>query len=214
DKKADTYHFCQYDFSIETNYQSIKLEKYEIFKIKQHKITKPIELTAKMIPQADDIHKIVRFVQEVSKGKNNSKLIADALKFTPRQSSYYRQAAEILQLISLENTKYVLTERGKDLVRASSKEIPKLIYNQIISIPIIEELIIVIKTNKDNQIIYDELIPFIKKKTNLADTTVKRRLRTLFSWFKWIEENIGTFIVSKNKISLKTGHHTTLKDYS
>lgn len=70
------------------------------------------------MPQADDVNKIILFPFMVSEGYDTAKKMVDAFSFDIRQSSYYRQAAQILGLIKMEKSQYKITTRSKfDTVR-------------------------------------------------------------------------------------------------
>ena len=214
DKTDDTFHFCQYDFANEFDYNSIYLERYKKYRIKQFEIEDPKEITIRMIPQADDIEKIITLIKEVSEGFDDSQQIAERLNFTVRQSSYYRQATEILQFVSIDkNNKYNLTEKGLELIRSEDKTVNELVNKQIINIPIINKIVKKLFSRKDKAILFDEIVSFIIEETGLSETTARRRTQTLFSWFRWIEEKIGIFIITKKKLTLKTEEIKTLEDF-
>jgi hypothetical protein len=74
-----------------------------------------------VIPQANDLDKIIEFVFRVSEGINNYQAIANHFAFDHRQSSYYREATEALGLITVQDGIYELTEVGKQFVRLNTE---------------------------------------------------------------------------------------------
>lgn len=96
------YHLWEYEFKPESSFESIKLiqcKRYEvrltdIVSVKEYQNVKPIIKLD--IPQADDVNKIIQFPFRVFEGYDTSEKMVDAFGFVRRQSSYYRQAAEIL----------------------------------------------------------------------------------------------------------------------
>jgi len=211
EEETDTYHFCQYNFEVEEDYHSIYLEKYRIYKIKQHEVEEVKELSDRMIPQADNLQKVIRLVREVSDGHNNAKRIAERLNFTTRQSSYYRQAAEILQLVTLTTNKiYNLTENGLRLIRANEKEITEILTEQITSIPIVEKILRKTFQQPGNELNIEDIVTLIINQTGLSEATARRRTRTLCKWFKWIEVKVGGIEVKDKSIILNDSERITL----
>jgi hypothetical protein len=75
------------------------------------------------IPQTDDVNKIIQFPLRVFEGYDTSKRMIDAFGFVIRQSSYYRQAAEILGLIIPgDNHRYKLTPKGEQYLRLPAEK--------------------------------------------------------------------------------------------
>ena len=214
EESNDTYHFCQYDFKDEMNYHSIELEKYKIYKIKQLELEKAKDLSIQMIPQADDMNKVIKLVQEVSKDFNNSAQISEQLKFTIRQSSYYRQAAEILQLVHLDKeNRYHLTERGLELLKLPEEQQNELIQEQLLSVPIVKKIVSLLMSKKERSITFEELVPFVIESTGLSENTARRRVKTLRSWFSWLDTKVGTFETTKDHLKLRTDKIKKLTDF-
>jgi len=214
EESSDTYHLCQYDFKDEMNYHSIELERYKIYKIKQLELEKAKDLSISMIPQADDMNKVIKLVQEVAEGYNDSIQISERLEFTRRQSSYYRQAAEILQLINLDKeNKYHLTEKGLQVLKSSEEKQGELIQEQLISVPIVKKIISQLVSRKEKKVTFEELVPFVINSTGLSENTARRRIKTLRSWFGWLANRIGTFESTKDYLRLRTEKVKKITDF-
>lgn len=101
------YIFWEYEFKSPNDFNSISFvnaERYQIrvtetLSIKGFQSVSPVR-NAVNIPQADDVNKILQFPLMVFDGYDSSEKMKDAFGFVQRQSSYYRQAAEVLGLIS------------------------------------------------------------------------------------------------------------------
>jgi hypothetical protein len=95
----------------------IQCKQYQIkvsnvISVKNYQNISPIENKIN-IPQADDVNKIIQFPLRVFEGYDTSQKMIDAFGFVKRQSSYYRQAAEILGLVEQDKNRYKLTDRGE-----------------------------------------------------------------------------------------------------
>ena len=195
----------EYDFENPFDYGSIYLVKNGCYKIKvipykaEDFIKKEPDLTSK-IPQADSFEKVLLFPIYVSMGYRNSRLIAGKFGFTVRQSSYYRQAAEMLGLVELKGKTYYLTELGEEYVRKSPKERIKMAAGLLLRHPIMREVFIRIISKPDKPVTREEVMNIIRSKSRLTKTTIPRRTQTVFKWFEWLQRNMGLVTVTRNKI--------------
>ncbi|MBV6467265.1 MAG: hypothetical protein PGMFKBFP_02612 [Anaerolineales bacterium] len=86
-----------------------------------------------IVPQADDLNKILEILTLINSGQNTVTEIADHFAFDVRQSSYYGEAAEFLGLVTRNRGVFELTERGFQFVStAPSRQqfyIAKLVIN-------------------------------------------------------------------------------------
>jgi hypothetical protein len=69
------------------------------------------------VPQADSFWRVAEIPLLVEQGINTSGKMAAYYQFDPRQSSYYRQAAEFLGLVSQDKRSHVyqLTDLGMNM---------------------------------------------------------------------------------------------------
>jgi len=97
------YLFWEYIFDAFDEFNSIKLIKSKKYRVK---LSNPISIKSYQkiqpnykklnIPQADDVNKIIEFPLRVFEGYDTSEKMINVFGFVKRQSSYYRQASELL----------------------------------------------------------------------------------------------------------------------
>jgi hypothetical protein len=144
------------------------------------------------IPQADNVNKIIEFSIRVLEGYNNAESIKAELGFVNRQSSYYRQAAELLGLVdTIEHHRYRLTDKGEKLVKLSGEARSSLVCKLLLQFPIINEIFLEISSNRNRMVTRKEIEDLIVRNSSISGSTVSRRGRTIISWFKWIRNNLG-----------------------
>ncbi|HEX5429557.1 MAG TPA: hypothetical protein VFX17_00570 [Patescibacteria group bacterium] len=197
------YKYWVYDFKNDVDYNSIYLKSVHAFKIIS---TEPVELSELKplentqiadIPQANDLDKIITMVFGVNEKIDDYKKIAKYFEFNERQSSYYRQAAESLGLISSHKGKYYLTDKGQKLIKLSTSE------RNIFFIKLISEYELV-KSSLDilqhKSVLTDgDLVKLVRQNHKISGSTVIRRAQSLKSWLNWIAERTNTFIKEDNK---------------
>jgi hypothetical protein len=113
------------EFNPQSSFESIHLIQSKQYKVKvahvvsvkEYQNVRPTRMKLN-IPQADDVNKILQFPFRVFEGYDTSEKMIKAFGFVQRQSSYYRQAAEILGLVRLESDKkYKLTDIGEQYLK-------------------------------------------------------------------------------------------------
>ena len=115
----------------------------------------------------------------------------NAFGFVKRQSSYYRQAAELLGLVVLDKNKYKLTLKGEEFLKLSAEKKSNYVCKLLLEFPIMNEIFIQISIDKNKIISRNDIIELLKKKSHITGSTLKRRTQTIVSWFKWIRNNLG-----------------------
>jgi hypothetical protein len=192
------YLFWEYEFSITDSLESIKLIQSKQYQIKASKVLSvkgyqnvQSDNSKTNIPQADDVNKIIQFPFRVFEGYDTAEKMIDAFGFVIRQSSYYRQASEILGLIVKDRNKYKLTYKGEEFLKLPSEKRSNFICKLLLEFPIINEVFIDISSDHNKMVSKQEIIELLKKKSHLTGSTLERRARTIISWFKWIRNNLG-----------------------
>jgi uncharacterized FlgJ-related protein len=122
----------------------------------------------------------------------------NAFGFVKRQSSYYRQAEEILGLVEQDKNKYKLTSRGEEYLRLATEKKSIFICKLLLEFPLINDIFIDISTEKNKVISKQQIIEQLEKKSHLSGSTLGRQTQTIISWFKWIKNNLGVIEVDKN----------------
>lgn len=204
DNASDTYNFWIYEFTNLTDYNSIRLVDKLSYKIAtEDEIVlndiQPIAITYKdIIPQANDLDKVMELVFKVSEGLIDAKKIAEHFNFDKRQSSYYREAAEALGLVNQNKNQYELTAAGAHLTSLQAQE-RNVYFMQVLSnFTLIREGINALKQGRAMNKTYLEKL--ITEHSNLSDSTIRRRASSLISWYKWIAANTGTIVIEKRMI--------------
>jgi len=211
DRQEGTYNFWEYGFPKENSFESIELIKQARFKIRAEPL-KPEDFIktesdlTPLIPQADDFQKVLEFPVKVGQGITDSKAMAEEFNFTPRQSSYYRQASEMLGLVTMRNNRYELTDEGRKFIQLSTPERQKMACELLLKHPIMREILQHLIDHPNESVSYDEVTNIIKQKSRLRSTTLLRRTQTIFKWFKWIQQATGIVNVRGKEIWLAGMH--------
>ena len=207
DQIGNSYNLWEYAFLDELDYESLTSVRRERFQIRVEPIPpqaflgKTPDLTS-FVPQADDFEKVLEFPLNVAKGVINSANMAKAFGFTVRQSSYYRQAAQMLQLVRLRDNEYELTELGRRFVELPTAERNRMACELLFRHPIMHGILAVLIENPDEQITRKDIISLIEEKSKLTGTTPKRRSLTILRWLEWMQKTVGVVVVQKDAIRL------------
>jgi hypothetical protein len=202
---SDKYYvFWEYGFDKLDDYNSIRLLKYKIYQIRistripimDSSSVKP-SIALIDIPQADDVNKIVLFPFMVSEGYNTAKKMVEAFAFDVRQSSYYRQAAEILGLVRRDKSIYKITPKGESLIQLNSKARPSYMCRLLLDFPILNEIFLGVTVENKN-FSRGDIVNLLKSKSHLTGATLWRRTQTIIAWFRWIKNNVGLVNVQSN----------------
>ena len=202
------YSFWEYEFSPYDRPESIKLLNATHYKILISKtisannfkgIPEDNNLRKVGIPQADNVNKIIEFSVRVLEGYDNAESIKTLLGFVNRQSSYYRQAAEMLGLVeTTEGYRYRLTDKGEKLVKLSGQARSSFVCKLLLKFPIINEIFLEISSDRNRAMTRREIGDLIVRNSSISGSTVMRRSRTIISWFKWIRNNLGIIDVDSS----------------
>src|SRR5438045_189595 len=96
-----------------------------------------------LVPQADDLNKVFELLNLVEAGLNRAADVADYFVFDQRQSSYYREAAEYLRLITTYQGIYELTDLGIMLLSEPASTqlalLARIVVNSWIFVELIEQ---------------------------------------------------------------------------
>ena len=206
--KEKIYSFWEYGFSSYDRPESINLLNAAHYKIVISKtisansfkgIPEDINLRRVGIPQADDVNKIIEFSIRVLEWYDNAESIRNVLGFVNRQSSYYRQAAEMLGLVeTTEGYRYMLTVKGEKLVKLSGQARSSFVCKLLLQFPIINEIFLEISSDRNKAVTRREIEDLIVRNSSISGSTVLRRSKTIISWFRWIRNNLGIVDVDAN----------------
>jgi len=193
-----TYNFWIYEIPDAANYNSIRLREVKSLRIaSEHEIAlediKPKGIVAykDLTPQANDLNKVIELVFKVSEGINNYHNIATYFEFDERQSSYYREAAEALGLVTSSDGKYHLTDVGKEIVHLPTDK-RNLFFAELLSdFSLIKNALDVLKQN--GKLVQLDIEKLIAKGSKLSGSTIPRRAGSLMAWLRWMSEATGSF---------------------
>lgn len=161
-----------------------------------------------LVPQADDLNKVYELLTLVEAGLNRADDVADYFVFDKRQSSYYREAAEYLGLITTSRQDgYLLTDLGITLISVPAVDQPRTLAKVVVNSWIFVELIRRAGTRgRFTDADIDDVISSVKDDDGTAHysgTTVPRRRRTIVAWIRWLAKELGCFTVSPAGYSLR-----------
>ena len=194
--KEKVFNFWIYQFRDIQDYNSIELVRSHSYKILEKEEISISDIKAEglatdtnLIPQANDLNKVIELVFKVSEGKTHYTQIADYFSFDERQSSYYRQAAEALGLIYSEKGHYKLTDVGIKLISLPVQDRNLFFTKIVMDFNLMKELLNLLLEKKVLK--KSDFINLINIRSSLADSTVNRRADSLIAWFKWISQTLN-----------------------
>jgi hypothetical protein len=207
DPREYAYLFYEYEFQSLLKYDSIKFvksAKYNvIFKptsIRDYSKVAPDKEKIR-IPQADDLNKIIELPFRVAEGTDTAEKLAAHFGFDKRQSSYYREASEILGLVESNRHAYSLTDKGRQYIKMPTHMRMKYFTKLVLEFPVINQLFLNLTIDRDKSVTKNEVVDILKDNSELTGSTLLRRTQTIFAWFKWIQRNVGLVEVSKENVS-------------
>jgi hypothetical protein len=193
---SSSYLFWEYEFVPSKSYDGIRLAGQGAFEVKVEnavsvKTFKNVQATINQVPQADSVDKIMAFPFRVAEGLDTSEKIKGAFAFTVRQSSYYRQATEMLGLVSMENDRYNLTVEGERYVRLPTDERMAQMCRLLLGYKLMSEIWIRLSVDRKTMVSMKEIESLIEERSDLGGTTLHRRAQTIVAWFRWIQSHLG-----------------------
>lgn len=212
DPDTRLYNFWEYRFSDINDYESIELtrnatfqiviNKDAVFKAEDFADIRNKKEQKTIVPQADDVKKILEFPFLVSERMNNALDIARYFEFNPRQSSYYREATEALGLLKLNHGKYYLTDVGQVFIRLPVQERNELLTRLMFELPVMHEILMEVLIKPSKHISKEEIVNIIGSNSHLTGSTLQRRSQTILSWFRWIHKSVGVIKVEPTGLSI------------
>jgi hypothetical protein len=198
------YLFWEYRFRSHQDFESIelvkctqyKIELAEIISAKDYRKIKPSIKSD--IPQANDVNKIIQFPYRVFDGYDTSRKMTDAFCFVERQSSYYRQAAEILGLVTTYQNRYRLTATGEKLLGLPPEQKSMFVCKLLLGFAIMNEIFLQISVEHSKVVTKQDIINILRNRSQLTGDTLGRRAQTILAWFRWIRNNLGMVEIERN----------------
>lgn len=159
-------------------------------------------ISVELIPQADDMAKVLKTVMAVSQGRRTFEQIADYIGLVKRQGRYYRKASEILGFTKRSGTNNsTLTELGRDFLRASETERLMMLQEALSGSPVFAEVINQLKIAGDKGLEDENIKNAINSITETTAGMADRRRASVKSWLKYakIAKQIGSKIYLTKK---------------
>jgi len=195
---SQTYNFWIYEIPDPGDYNSIRLRDVKSLMILSEDPLEIEDIKAKgrvaykdLIPQANDVEKIIELVFKVSEGTNNYRDVASYFDFEPRQSSYYREAAEALGLLQSKDATYHLTEIGQEFVRLPVEQRNVFFAELLTDFSLIKRALELLK--KQGELRRVDVEKLIADNSKLTGSTIGRRADSLMSWLRWMARATGSF---------------------
>lgn len=202
---TSSYYVYEYAFPEESNPLSAQVTRCAIYSLTS---AEPMEIhdlldvrfqtRNNIVPQADDLNKVLQLLTLIDVGLNTVSDIAVYFEFNPRQSSYYREAAEYLGLVTtVASGSYKLTTLGENLLSQQpsnqSQTFARVVVNSWIFVELIQRAI---KGGKFTEANITTIISNVRTANGIQrynNTTIGRRQRTILSWLNWLTDEIGCF---------------------
>ncbi len=157
------------------------------------------------MPQADSFWRVAEIPLLVAQGINTSAKVAAYYRFDPRQSSYYRQAAEFLGLVQLDKKEhhYVLTDLGREYANLPADERRQLLAGILAHFPPMRSTLEISGRAGEREVSKKEIAALIERNSKIRASTPTRRASTLMQWLHWLQSNTGAVQASKTGFSLR-----------
>ncbi|MBN2157716.1 MAG: AAA-associated domain-containing protein [Candidatus Lokiarchaeota archaeon] len=158
------------------------------------------------LPQANDVSKFIKIVQDVSHGITKPEQLADNIEISERQIHYYKDAAQILNLLTENGRNYTftLTSIGQKLAETKDEnEQNEILYHQIMKTEVIKHIFLMLKESQEDYILVEEYLNDLKHRSALSDSTIARRTAAIISWIRWIESYNELLRIVEEKIIVK-----------
>ena len=196
-----TYSAWEYEWTDPTNYEALQLRKAQRFRLVETRpptdalAAVPPDPALSRVPQADDLDKVAEFPFRVREGVSSAHEWALSKGITARQGDYYREAAETLGLIRVDNRSLELTTQGRRFVEMPPEERNELLALQILRIPIMNAVFHAALARRAGGLEDSDVAEIIRRSSQLGGSTPMRRAKTVRSYFAWLGKTTGTVVV-------------------
>jgi hypothetical protein len=143
----------------------------------------------------------------ISSGRQTAQDVADSFGFHSRQSSYYREAAEYLGFVRVQNERYILTEHGEQVVAANVDDKRVMLARSIVNSWIFANLIDRARRRPSAAFSLpdvDDVIASVRLRGNqrYTSSTIPRRRQTIVAWIRWLSQQFACFEVRGSEFRL------------
>lgn len=155
-----------------------------------------------LVPQADSPERILAFLRAVAAGIRDAPHMASHLGFKERQSNYYREACQLLGLITWKvGEQYSLTPAGRNLADAASAQQRRLLASAMKRVPIMVLALEALGAadvphGPERRQLLTRLVAErgCTQKGVIGGVTVSRRALTVSAWLAFIEVVAGPVV--------------------
>jgi hypothetical protein len=155
-----------------------------------------------MIPQADDVTKIIDVPLAVANGARTLGDTARRYSFDRRQALYYLEAAQMLGLIVRYKRRYALSPLGKQYLAFGHPERKRLLIREMLSLEVCTRILGALVINPRHSLSNRDIEELVATHAALSKTTIRRRVHTLLNWFRWIGQETKAFKVDADTLRL------------
>ena len=157
------------------------------------------------VPQADTFERVAEMPLLVEQGIDTSAKVAAHYQFDPRQSSYYRQAAEYLRLVWLDapNHRYELTDLGREYVHRPADERRRMLAGLLAHFAPMRAVLELSAKAGGRGVSKKQIADLIARHSEISKSTPARRASTLIAWLHWLQSATGAVEVSQTGFTLR-----------
>lgn len=199
------YKIWEYQFTNEDQYLSLEFKRGESFLVEPQKkrltvaellnkhVASQRRLQKWKVPQADAFWRVAEMPLLVEQGINTSAKVAVHYGFNRRQSSYYREAAEILGLLHLNSKTHIyeLTDLGREYVNRAADERRELLAGLLAHLPPVRAALELSTHSNISEVRRQDVASLIQKNATISRTTPGRRATTVLAWLRWLQQATG-----------------------
>lgn len=210
--EGSVFNFWEFRFTDSDDYETVQLVRSAKYSVQFSKEPDParilhVQATQMEALQANNVFFLMDIPFFVADGLDDTGKISDMLAIDRRQGQYYGSALVILGLLERKGTKFRLSNEGEQYIGLEPEPRTKYFVRRLMENPAVNEAL--------NRVIRGETLNLkdLMKITESHDvriggSTIERRARCLMSYFKFISEVMGYFIVSEGSISLHSKRET------
>lgn len=208
---ASTYSVWEYEWTDPTDYESIRCRGKARFHIVEERppqdwLTNVTpDPNVDIVPQADDLRKVVELPLLIQAGIATAQDWARHYGITTRQGSYYREAAEALGLVRLEERTFVLTDEGRRFVGFSQERRELLVAERLLKNPLLNRVFNLAREKGIEGVTDSEVARIIESTSHLRGSTPIRRSKSVRSYMRWLGQATGTVVVESQRMYSREG---------
>jgi hypothetical protein len=209
--ETTTYALWEYEWINPTDYETIRCVRKARFRVETAE-SEDDRLDAiepdpavDIVPQADDLQKVAELPLLVDSGISSAQAWAGHYGITPRQGSYYREAAEALGLVRLEGGQFTLTDEGRRYVGLAQDRREKFVAERLLKNPLLNHVFHLVRTAGTNGLGDAEVARIIEERSHLRGSTPLRRAKSVRSYMRWLGQATGAVVVDGQRMFGREG---------